>query len=124
MYDDVMVGGGSAGGVLAARLPELRDLQVLLLEAGPRGTGATCSSSHSLFRLPDCVRLWTSDVSDAPPIGPDSCAEPYDLDRHMHAIAGLRQYDSSIMPDVVCSKTNAPTIAIAEKAADVLRGNR
>jgi choline dehydrogenase len=42
----------------------------------------------------------------------------------VHGISNLRICDSSIMPEVVSSNTNAPTIAIAEKAADIIRGNR
>jgi choline dehydrogenase-like flavoprotein len=45
-----------------------------------------------------------------------------DPELRVRAVEGLRVVDASVMPAVPRGNTNAPTIAVAERAADLIRG--
>ncbi len=49
--------------------------------------------------------------------GPDAVV---DCELRVHGVAGLRVADASVMPFLVASNTNIPTIMIGEKAADLV----
>jgi choline dehydrogenase len=59
-----------------------------------------------------------------------SCAMGYDemavvdAEGRVHGLQGLRVVDASIMPEIITGNLNAPTIMIAEKISDHIRGRQ
>jgi choline dehydrogenase-like flavoprotein len=56
------------------------------------------------------------------PVGTCAIGAVVDTQLRVRGIDGLRVIDASVMPAIPRGNTNAPTIAIAERAADLLRG--
>ena len=54
-------------------------------------------------------------------MGPDAASAVVDATLRVHGVRGLRIADASIMPTLIGGNTNAPTIMIGEKAADLIR---
>jgi len=80
-------------------------------------------SCHSDDEIAEYIRQ--TGVSNLHPVGscgmghgPMSVVDPH---LNVHGIAGLRVVDASVMPTIPAGNTNAPTIMIAEKAADMIK---
>jgi len=64
----------------------------------------------------------TCSMSGETQVDRDRLAGVVDAELKVRGVEGLRVVDASVMPTVPRGNTNAPTIAIAERAADMLSG--
>ncbi|OLF11303.1 GMC family oxidoreductase [Actinophytocola xanthii] len=83
------------------------------------GTPFRPPASDSDADLVDYIRRYTHSVFH--PAGTCAIGGVVDAELRVRGVEGLRVADASVMPTVVRGNTNAPTIAIAEKAADLIR---
>jgi choline dehydrogenase len=53
-------------------------------------------------------------------MGPDPATSVVDSRLRVHGIDGLRVVDASVFPNITSGNTNAPTVMVAEKGADMI----
>jgi choline dehydrogenase-like flavoprotein len=85
--------------------------------------GAAMRSDHELTRYleQDVQTAYHPAGTCAMGSGPHAVVDP---ELRVHGMEGLRIADASVMPSLVNANTNGPTLMIAEKAADLIRGRR
>jgi len=85
------------------------------------------SSVQSDEQLIDDIRQRASTVfhpSSTCMMGPDPAKAVVDAQCRVYGLEGLRVVDTSVFPTLTSGNTNAPTIMVAEKAADLIIGSR
>jgi len=100
-------------------------MKILQAKAFDEYRGKTLTPDHEL-KTDDDIRRYVLDTAETiyHPVG--TCKMGHDElavvnDRlQVHGVKGLRVVDASIMPTLIGGNTNAPTMAIAEKAAHMI----
>jgi choline dehydrogenase-like flavoprotein len=77
-------------------------------------------ASDSEADLRAMARAYTQSIYH--PVGTCAIGTVVDPELRVRGLSGLRVVDASVMPNVPRGNTNAPTIAVAERAADLIRG--
>ena len=106
----------------------VRRMRAILAQPALARYGATelpaSASAQSDGQIAQFIRQYADTIYH--PVG--SCRmgpgalDVVDAQLRVRGVQGLRVVDASVMPRTVSGNTNAPTIMVAEKAVDLLRG--
>lgn len=103
---------------IARQVAETQPLSAYM--KGEAFPGAACASEAAMRAH---VRLASKTVYH--PVGTckmgNDATAVVDANLRLHGLSGLRVADASIMPEIVGGNTNAPTLMIGERCADLLR---
>ena len=111
--DDVLAGNRLLRRIAAT--PPLADLITEEIIPGPSVAGDEALLADFRTRA-DTVYHPTSTCM----MGPDPATSVVDASLRVHGAAGLRVIDASIFPTITSGNTNAPTVMVAEKGADMV----
>lgn len=98
-----------------AALDRVREAEVI---PGPNAT-----SRRDLVDLARTASASFGHAVGTAKIGSDSDAV-VDSNLRVHGVRGLRVADASVMPTIVCGPTNAPSIMIGGRAAELIKGTK
>ncbi len=106
---------------LARQLAEQKPLAALIREESE--PGASAQTDEALFESIRKTAVTVYHPAGTCRMGADS-ASVVDTELKVRGVQSLRVVDASVMPSLVSGNTNAATIMIAEKAADLILGRR
>lgn len=84
------------------------------------GPDVTSDRQIDAFVRAMCDSAYHPSCTCAMGVGPQAVVDP---ECRVYGVEHLRVVDASIMPSIVSGNLNAPTIMVAEKAADIILGN-
>lgn len=108
-----------AGFRLARRFRESKALEAYSLEEVTPGSAAVTDAQLSKFIEGDLQTTWHPVGTCRMGEGPEAVV---DSELRVRGFKSLRVVDASVMPTLTSGNTNEPTIMIAERAADRIRG--